>query len=153
MSTEELLEKTSCKLLSSEVKQRRWKIIGHILQQDHTNKMNVAMTCASEGRRKGGRPKTNMAQNSGKRKSRSWMALMPARHEGDRNRNRNLKQAGYSFRGVVLCLCTTQIQFDSKVESIWIKVELSHQKPLYMASLYRPPNHWKLLKTLSPDFS
>ena len=45
------------KPLSKEVKQRRWKIIGHILRQDRRNDCNTAMTWTPEGKRKKGRPK------------------------------------------------------------------------------------------------
>ena len=43
---------------SSEVKQRRWKMIGHTIRKDHTNMMNIAMTWAPEERRKKGKAKT-----------------------------------------------------------------------------------------------
>ena len=36
-STEELLERANDKLLSSEVKRRKWKMIGHILCEDRNN--------------------------------------------------------------------------------------------------------------------
>jgi hypothetical protein len=44
VSTEELLKQANCRSLSSDVKQRKWKMIGHILRQDRYNLMNVAMT-------------------------------------------------------------------------------------------------------------
>ncbi|CAB4013791.1 Hypothetical predicted protein, partial [Paramuricea clavata] len=51
VSTEELLKQANCRSLSSDVKQRKWKMIGHILRQDRYNLMNVVMTWAPEGKR------------------------------------------------------------------------------------------------------
>jgi hypothetical protein len=51
VSTEELLKQANCRSLSSDVKQRKWKMIGHILRQDRYNLINVAMTWAPEGKR------------------------------------------------------------------------------------------------------
>ena len=52
MSSEVPLDNARCKSLSSEVKQRRWKMLGH------TNMMNVAMTRREA---KKGKAKNNMA--------------------------------------------------------------------------------------------
>jgi hypothetical protein len=76
VSTEELLKQANCRSLSSDVKQRKWKMIGHILRQDRYNLMNVAMTWAPEGKRKRGRPKTTWRRTVEKERAeagwRSW---------------------------------------------------------------------------------
>ena len=41
VSTEELLERADMKPTIKEVKQRRWKMIGHILRQDQNNNCNM----------------------------------------------------------------------------------------------------------------
>ncbi len=51
------LEKSGTSTLRDEVERRRWKFIGHILQ-DPNNDCDVALTSAPEGKRKRGRPKT-----------------------------------------------------------------------------------------------
>ena len=63
-STEELLllERANMKLMTKEVKQRRWKMIGHILKQDQNSDCNIAMTWAPEGKRRRARPKTTWRQ-------------------------------------------------------------------------------------------
>ena len=58
VSTEELLERADMKPTIEEVKQRRLKMIGHILRQDQNNDCNIAMTWTPEGKRRRGRPKT-----------------------------------------------------------------------------------------------
>jgi hypothetical protein len=58
VSKEKLLKQAKCKPLSNEIKKRRWKMIGHILRQDKSSLLNVALTWAPEGKRKRGRPKT-----------------------------------------------------------------------------------------------
>ena len=108
-STEELLERANDKPLSNEVKRRKWKMIGHIVREERNNITNVAMTWASEGKRKRGRPKTTWHQTVEKERNeigwRSWeeARMAAARREkwrksvkalcgtcvrGDRNRNR-----------------------------------------------------------------
>ena len=56
VSTEELLERAEMKPISKEVKRHGWKMIGHILRQDHNSNCNIAMTWAPEGKRREGRP-------------------------------------------------------------------------------------------------
>ena len=58
VSTEELLERADMKPTINEVKQRGWKMIGHILRQDQNNNCNIAMTWTPEGKRTRGGPKT-----------------------------------------------------------------------------------------------
>ena len=57
VSTEELLDRADMKPVSKEVKQRRWRMIEHILRQDQNNDCNIAITWAPEEKRRG-RPKT-----------------------------------------------------------------------------------------------
>ena len=45
------------KTISDEVKERRWKWIGHVLRKDDSCHCMTALTWAPEGRRKVGRPK------------------------------------------------------------------------------------------------
>ena len=57
VSTEERLHRPDMKPMSKEVKQRRWRMIEHILRQDQNNNCNIAITWAPEGKRRRGRPK------------------------------------------------------------------------------------------------
>ena len=57
VSTEMLLERSRMKTQSEEIKWRRWKMIGHIMRQDRNNHCNIALTWASEGKRRRTRPK------------------------------------------------------------------------------------------------
>ena len=54
---EDLLIRTKLRPISEEVSRRRWKFIGHTQRQDSTSDCNIALTWASERRRKLGRPK------------------------------------------------------------------------------------------------
>lgn len=36
-------------------------------------------------------------------------------------------------------IATRQTQLDCQTEALWIKIEMANQKPLYIASFYRPP--------------
>ena len=68
------------KPLSEEVKLRRWKMIGHILRQDHNNDCSIAMTWAPEGKRRKGRPKTTWRRTVEKeRKEGGWKSWSEAR--------------------------------------------------------------------------
>ena len=77
VSTEELLERADTKPTIKEVKQRIWKMIGHILmRQDENNDCNIAMTWTPEGKRRRGRPKTTWRRTVEKERAeagwRSW---------------------------------------------------------------------------------
>ena len=54
---EESYKRANMKPMSKEVKQRRQKMIGHILKQDQNSDCNIAMTWVTEGKRRKGRPK------------------------------------------------------------------------------------------------
>ena len=58
VSNRDILAKPKLKTISTEVKLRRWKWVGHILRMDKNSKCETALTWTSEGRRKFGRPKT-----------------------------------------------------------------------------------------------
>ena len=58
VSNRDILKKKKLKTISTEVKLRRWKWVGHILRMDKNSKCETALTWTPEGRRKVGRPKT-----------------------------------------------------------------------------------------------
>ena len=58
VSNRDILAKTKLKTISTEVKLRRWKWVGHILQMDKNSKCETALTWTPESIRKVGRPKT-----------------------------------------------------------------------------------------------
>ena len=75
---EESYKRANMKPMSKEVKQRRQKMIGHILKQEQNSDCNIAMTWVTEGKRRKGRPKI------------TWRRLVEKeRTEQDGNRGRN----------------------------------------------------------------
>ena len=54
VSNRDILAKTKLKTISTEVKLRRWKWVGHILRMDKNSKCETALTWTPEGRRKVG---------------------------------------------------------------------------------------------------
>ena len=75
---EESYKRANMKPMSKEVKQRRQKMIGHILKQDQNSDCNIAMTWVTEGKIRKGRPKI------------TWRRLVEKeRTEQDGNRGRN----------------------------------------------------------------
>ena len=58
VANRDILAKTKFKTISTEVKLRRWKLVGHILRMDKNSKRETALTWTPEGRIKVGRPKT-----------------------------------------------------------------------------------------------
>ena len=75
---EESYKRANMKPMSKEVKQRRQKMIGHILKQDQNSDCNIAVTWVTEGTRRKGRPKI------------TWRRLVEKeRTEQDGNRGRN----------------------------------------------------------------
>ena len=104
ISTEELLERADIKALSKEVKLRRWKMIGHILRQDHNIDCSIAMTWAPEGKRRKGRPKTTWRRTVEKeRKEGGWNSWSEARTAAA-NREK--------WRSSVEALCATRHKVD-----------------------------------------
>ena len=69
------------KTISDEVKERRWKWIGHVLRKDDNCHCFTALTCAPEGRRKVGRPKTTWRRTVEKERNalgwKSWGVAKP----------------------------------------------------------------------------
>ena len=104
VTTKDLLERAEMKQLSAEVKLRRWKMIGHILRQNHDNDCNVAMTWAPEGKRRKGRPKTTWRRTVEKeRKEAGWTSWAEVRTAAaDRE----------TWKCSVKALCATRHQVD-----------------------------------------
>ena len=65
VSNKNILAKTRFKTISTEVKFRRWKWVGHILRMDKNSKCETALTWMSKGRRKVGQPKTTWRSTVG----------------------------------------------------------------------------------------
>ena len=67
------------KPMRKEEKQRRWKMIGHILKQNQNSDCNIVMTSAPEGKRRRVRPKTTWRQTAEKERAeagwRSWQEV------------------------------------------------------------------------------
>ena len=57
VSNKYIFVKTKLKTMSTEVKLRRWKWVGHTLRMDKNSKCETALTRTPEGRRKVGRPR------------------------------------------------------------------------------------------------
>ena len=104
VSTKDLLERSEMKPLSEEVKLRRWKMIGHILRQDHNNDCNIALTWAPEGKRRKGRPKTTWRRTVEKERQeggwKSWSEVRTA--AADREK----------WKRSVKALCATRHEVD-----------------------------------------
>ena len=104
ISTAKLLERAEMRPLSDEVKLRRWKMIGHILRQDHNNDCNIAMTWAPEGKRRKGRPKTTWRRTVEKERGeggwKSWLEVRTAAANREK------------WRSSVKALCATRHEVD-----------------------------------------
>ena len=72
-------ERADMKPMRKEVKQRRWKMIGHILRQDQNSNCKIAITWAPEGKKKKSKTKNHLEANGWKGKGRSGMAIVAAR--------------------------------------------------------------------------
>ena len=80
VSTEELLERADMKPMSKEVKQRRWRMIGHVLRQDQNNNCNIAITWAPEEKRRRGRPKATWTRTVEKERAEAeWQSWEQAK--------------------------------------------------------------------------
>ena len=82
ISNNDILRITKIKTISDEVKERRWKWIGHVLRKDdNCHCMTLALTWAPEGRRKVGRPKTTWRRTVEKERNalgwKSWGVAKP----------------------------------------------------------------------------
>lgn len=58
ISNEDLMKRTKTKRVSTEIKTRRWKWIGHVLRMERNSHCRTALTWQPEGKRKRGRPRT-----------------------------------------------------------------------------------------------
>ena len=58
ISNEDLMKRTEAKRVSTEVKTRRWKWIGHVLRMERNSHCRTALTWQPEGERRRGRPRT-----------------------------------------------------------------------------------------------
>ena len=102
VTTRELLEKAETRLLSEEVKKRRWKMIGHILRQNRNSHTNIALSWTPEGKRRRGRPKTTWRRTVEKeRNSAGWCTWDEARAAAANREN---------WRHSVEALCATKAQ-------------------------------------------
>ena len=73
ISNDELVSRTNSKRISQEVKERRWRWIGHVLRMKEDNHCVTALSWAPEGKRKVGRPKTTWRRTVEKeRKEMGW---------------------------------------------------------------------------------
>ena len=80
VSTEELLERADMKPMSKEVKQRRWRMIEHILRQDQNNNCNIAITWAPKEKRRRGRPKATWTRTVEKERAEAeWQSWEQAK--------------------------------------------------------------------------
>ena len=57
VSNRDILAKTKLKTISTEVKLRKWKWVGHILQMDKNSKCEMALTWTPEVEERFGQPK------------------------------------------------------------------------------------------------
>ena len=58
ITNEEVRKIANVEKLSQQIKQRRWKYIGHILRKNNTCNERIALRWTPDGRRNRGRPKT-----------------------------------------------------------------------------------------------
>ena len=58
VSNEDLMKRTETKRVSTEIKIRRWKWIGHVLRMERNSHCRTALTWQPEGKRRQGRPRT-----------------------------------------------------------------------------------------------
>ena len=104
VTTRELLEKAETRLLSEEVKKRRWKMIGHILRRNRNSRTNIALSWTPEGKRRRGRPKTTWRRTVEKeRNSAGWRTWDEAKAAAANREN---------WRHSVEALCATSHKED-----------------------------------------
>ena len=58
ISNEDLMKRTETKRVSTEVKTRRWKWIGHVLRMEKNSHCRTALTLQPEEKQRRGRPRT-----------------------------------------------------------------------------------------------
>ena len=95
VSNRDILAKTKLKTISTEVKIRRWKWVGHILRMEKNSNCETALTWTPEGKRKVGRPKTTWRSTiENERRILGWNSWNEARRvAADRTRWRRFTSA------------------------------------------------------------
>ena len=98
VSNRDILAKTKLKTISTEVKLRRWKWVGHILRMEKNSNCETALTWTPEGRRKVGRPKTTWRSTiENERRILGWNSWNEARRvAADRTRWRRFTSASWA---------------------------------------------------------
>ena len=64
ITNEELHRRAEIELISTQVKRRRWRWIGHVLRQQTTALTRIALRWTPDGQRKRGPPQENLEENS-----------------------------------------------------------------------------------------
>ena len=94
ISNEELHRRTNTIAIAKQVRQRRWRYIGHTLRKTQTELPRVALRWTPDGRRKRGRPKETWRRTVDKEmKRKGWTWGFLERCSGDRPRWRSLVAA------------------------------------------------------------
>ena len=88
VSKDDILSRTKVKRITTEVKIRRWRWIGHVLRMQNNCYCQTAMSWVPEGRRKAGRPRTTWRRTIEKERKQlrwgSWSQAKPiARNNAD----------------------------------------------------------------------
>jgi hypothetical protein len=98
ISNEELYKKTGCKNVTTEIKRRRFKWLGHVLRMDPDSIPRTALRWTPQGKRKRGRPKTTWrrtVESELKELGITWGEAQ--KRAKDRN----------DWRSIVVALCST----------------------------------------------
>ena len=102
VSVNELNKLCGCQRISTAVKRRRWKWLGHVLQMQKHHHCATALTWAPVGKRKVGRPKTPWRRRVEKERSDagwwSWEQVRACARDRDRD----------SWRKRVEALCANE---------------------------------------------
>ena len=94
ISNEELHSQTNTEPISTQIQQRRWRWIGHVLRQKTDSLSRVALRWTPDGRRKRGRPKETWRRTIDREmKERGWTWGRLERVSADRHQWRTLVEA------------------------------------------------------------
>ena len=85
VSNDEIRRRAGIEKISTQVRRRRWKWIGHVLRMAPNRNPHVALTWAPSGKRKRGRPKETWRRTVEKELS-SWAAAAAVAKNRDRCR-------------------------------------------------------------------
>ena len=103
ISNAELYRRTNTRPLSTEIKERRWKWIGHVLRMQPDSIPRVAMRWTPPGRRKRGRPRETWRRTTEREmNSQGWTWGQIQRLSQDRQQ----------WRALVMALCANQHEED-----------------------------------------